>query len=354
MISTDLMMVSANLIEAQIIESALLNKVNLATTLATKAGRIVLAAAGKKVYDFSLRRTQGIDASLAAAKYSYIAGAKGTSNVYAGFTYGIPVSGTMAHSFVMSFDREIDSFRAFARTLPSKSILLVDTYNVKKGIASVIKVTKTLKSENINILGIRLDSGNLAADAKYARRQLDKAGLKKIGIFASGDLDEYRIEKLIQKNAPIDAFGVGTRMGCSADMPYSDTIYKLVEIRKNNKDFTPAMKLSKNKATLPSRKQVFRNFNKKGIMIKDSIGLEKEKLSGKKLLKKLMVEGRRLYKTKGLDEKQAIFFKKTHSLPAGLKTVKSNYFYPVNISPKLKALTEKLITEINSRISSKK
>ena len=343
--------VSANLIEAQIIESALLNKINLATTLATKAARVVLAASDKKVYDFSLRRAQGIDASLATAKYSYIAGAKGTSNVYAGFVYKIPVSGTMAHSFVMSFDNEIDSFLAFAKTLPSKSILLVDTYNVKKGVATAIKTAKALKAKNIDILGIRLDSGDLTADSKYARKEFDKAGLRKIGIFASGDLDEYKIEKLIDEGAPINAFGVGTRMGCSADIPYSDTIYKLVEIREKSKEFKPVMKLSKNKASLPSKKQVFRKFNKKGIMIKDCIGLTKEKNSGKKLLTKIMAGGRRLYKTRSLDEKQKMFFKKSSSLPAGLKKAKCKYSYPVNIGPELDKLTRELKKQIKLKSS---
>ncbi|MDD5584258.1 MAG: nicotinate phosphoribosyltransferase, partial [Candidatus Omnitrophica bacterium] len=157
-----LLRVTANLIEAQLLESAFLNKINLATTLATKAARVVIAATGKSIYDFSLRRTQGLEAALASAKYSYIAGAKGTSNVYAGFLYKIPVSGTMAHSFVMSFDREIESFMAFAKTFPGRAILLVDTYDTKKGIESALKVAKNLKKEGYDLLGIRLDSGDIA------------------------------------------------------------------------------------------------------------------------------------------------------------------------------------------------
>ena len=221
--------VKANIIEAQIIESILLNKINLAVTLATKSARVVMAAKGKAVYDFSLRRTQGLEASLAAAKYSYISGAEGTSNVYAGFMYKIPVAGTMAHSFVMSFEREAESFLAFSKQYPAKSILLIDTYNVNEGIQNAIKISRYLRKLGCTLLGIRLDSGDLINDAKKVRALLDKDGLIDTCIFASGNLDEYKIDELIKKNAPIDAFGVGTNMGCSADLPFTDVIYKLVE-----------------------------------------------------------------------------------------------------------------------------
>ena len=341
--------VSGNLIESQIIESAVLNKINLATTLATKAARVVLAAKERGVYDFGLRRTQGEEASLAIAKYSYICGVKGTSNVYAGFLYKIPVAGTMAHSFVMSFEREIESFLAFAKTLPTKSILLIDTYGVKQGLHSAIRAAKFLKLQGINILGIRLDSGNLAADAKYARKLLNKEGLSRVGIFASGDLDEYKIEDLVGQGAPIDAFGVGTNMGCSSDRPYSDVIYKLVEITRAGKRFTPTMKLSQGKATLPSRKQVFRTFSSTGIMKKDYIGLENEALAGKKLLKKLMQGGKRLYRENTLDEKRTMFNKKIKALPSLTKKAKNDYEFKVLISPKLSALTKKLESEIEKR-----
>ena len=343
--SQPILTVRANIIQAQIVESLLLNRINLATTLATKALRVVLAAQGKGVFDFSLRRTQGIEASLAAAKYSYIAGAKGTSNVLAGFLYKIPVAGTMAHSFVMSFEREIESFLAFARQFPAKSILLVDTYHVREGIEKAIKVAKRLKKEGYNLLGIRLDSGDLATDAKYARKRLNKEGLDKTIIFASGNLDEYRIEELVKKEAPIDGFGVGTNMGCSSDLPSTDVIYKLVETKEKNKQFAPIMKLSEKKATLPSKKQVFRLFDEKGIMQKDFIGLEKEKIGGKKVLKKVMSKGRRLRKETGLNKKREMLLKKIKGLPKDVNN------YPVLVSKELGRLKDEVKNKIRERMA---
>ncbi|UCG35548.1 MAG: nicotinate phosphoribosyltransferase [Candidatus Omnitrophota bacterium] len=345
--------VTGNIIEAQIVESALLNKVNLATTLATKAFRVVLAAKGRGVYDFALRRTQGQEVSLAVAKYSYIVGAKGTSNCLAGLLYSLPVAGTMAHSFVMSFEREIESFLAFAQQFPAKSILLVDTYDVKQGIASAIRVAKYLKKKGHNLLGIRFDSGDLAGDAKYARRIFDQEGLIDVLIFASGNLDEYAITKLIEKGAPIDAFGVGTHMGCSSDVPYSDVIYKLVEIKEKGKYFIPTMKLSAKKATLPSSKQILRLFDNKGKIVQDQIVLEKEKSKGKKLLRKLMEGGNRLYKEKTIQEKRRIFAEKSESLPQALKKVKTDYNYPVKVSKQLSSLTQAFALRLQKRMLTK-
>ena len=345
--------VSGSLIETQIVESVLLNKINLGTTLATKSARVILTSKGRSVYDFSLRRTQGIDASLAAAKCSYITGAKGTSNVLAGFLYKIPVVGTMAHSFIMSFDKETDSFLAFASQFPTRSILLVDTYDVKKGIDSAIRVARFLKRRGFDLLGIRLDSGNLVEDAKYARKILDENGLIDTLIFASGNLDEYKIKKMVKENAPIDAFGVGTNMGCSSDNPYTDVIYKLVEIKERGKNFIPTMKLSEGKVTLPARKQVFRIFDKNGTMEKDIIGLEKEKINGKKLLKKLMDKGKRISKEKSCQEKQEIFLKKIKTLPPSLKEIDTNYQYPILISNELASLAERVKKQIKKRFSPK-
>ncbi len=348
-----IMRVTANIIEAQIVESILLNKINLATMLATKALRIVLAAKGRGVYDFSLRRTQGIEASLASAKYSYIAGVKGTSNVYAGLLYDIPVVGTMAHSYVMSFDKEIDSFLAFARQFPTKSILLVDTYDTKKGVVKAIRVAKILKKIGCNLLGIRLDSGDLLSDSKYARFQLDEAGLIDTIILASGDLDEYKINDLISKKAPIDAFGVGTNMGCSSDLPYTDVIYKLVEIRDNNRSFVPTMKLSEDKTTLPSRKQVYRIFYPNGVMKEDYICLDKEKFKGKKLLKKMMHKGERLFRRKSIKEKRQMFLGKVQYLPQPLREIDKSFCYSVHISDELKKLIEEVKKSIKIRTAKK-
>ncbi len=351
--SEPIMRVTANIIEAQIAESILLNKINLATTLATKAMRIVLASKGRGVYDFSLRRTQGIEAALACAKYSYIAGVRGTSNVYAGYLYGIPVVGTMAHSYVMSFDREIDSFFAFVRQFPTKSILLVDTYDTKKGILKAIKVARALKKMGFNLLGIRLDSGDLISDSKYARLKLDEEGLIDTIILASGNLDEYAISDLIEKKAPIDAFGVGTNMGCSSDLPYTDVIYKLVEIKENSRSFTPVMKLSSQKTTLPSKKQVFRIFSPCGLMKEDYICTFEEGFDGKKLLKKVMYKGKRLSREKSLKEKQKLLIDKIKLLPEGLKKIDASYVYPVLISEGLKKSARYVRKSIKARTARK-
>ncbi|MDD4183059.1 MAG: nicotinate phosphoribosyltransferase [Candidatus Omnitrophica bacterium] len=346
-----IMRVSANIIEAQIIESIVLNKINLATTLATKAARVVTCAKDKAVYDFSLRRTQGIEASLACAKYSYMAGAKGTSNMLAGFLYKIPVAGTMAHSYVMSFEKEIDSFLAFAQSFPTKSIFLVDTYEVRKGIKSAIKIAKIMKHEGVNLLGIRLDSGNFLEDSKYARSLLDQEGLIDTIIVASGNLDEYKIEKLVADKAPIDAFGVGTNMGCSSDLPYTDVLYKLVEIKSRGAEFMPTMKFSPEKLTLPSKKQVFRVFDGNGIMQSDSIGLCDEKIKGKKLMRKIMDKGVLLYKEKDIMKKKDILVKKMETIPSELLRLENKYIYPVKISKRLSMLTKRLKAQIKKRIS---
>ena len=352
--SEPILRVTSNIIEAQIVESILLNKVNLGITLATKALRIVLSAKGRGVYDFSLRRTQGVEASLACAKYSYIAGVKGTSNVYAGFLYRIPVAGTMAHSFVMSFNKEIDSFIAFSRQFPAKSILLVDTYDTRSGIDKAVSVAKDLKKAGFNLLGIRLDSGDLASDSRYARYQMDKEGLIDTVIFASGNLDEYKIDSLVKKNAPIDAFGVGTNMGCSSDEPYTDVIYKLVEIKDKSKDFIPTMKLGGSKTTLPGRKQVYRVFGSDGTMKEDYICVDKEKIQGKKLLRKVISGGKRIIKEKTLDRKREIMFDKIKCLPEAARSINDIEFkYPVLTSGNLMKLTDAVKKQIAFRIAKK-
>ncbi|MCM8773502.1 MAG: nicotinate phosphoribosyltransferase, partial [Candidatus Omnitrophica bacterium] len=341
--------VTGNLIEAQIIESLLLNKLNLALTLATKSARIVLSAKGRGIYDFSLRRTQGIEASLACAKYSYIAGAKGTSNLLAGYLYNIPVVGTMAHSFVMSFEREIESFLAFAKQFPTKSILLIDTYNTEQGIEKAIRIAKTLQKEGFTLLGVRLDSGDLAKDSNYVRAVLDRNGLIDTLILVSGNLDEYKINKLVEEKKPIDMFGVGTHMGCSSDQPFTDVIYKLVEIKEKNKQFIPTMKLSEGKITLPGRKQIFRIFNRDGLMEKDYIGLREEKLEGKKLLKMLMKNGHPLYRRKTIEEKRKLLLEKMKKLPEKFKNIDIKENYPVHLSKKLISLTEEIKHNIIKR-----
>ena len=253
-----LIRVTAPIIEAQLVETFLLNSVNLQTMIATKASRVVHAAKGKSVIEFGLRREPGIDAGMKVARSSYIAGCQGTSNVLAGQAYGIPVFGTMAHSFIMSYPKEIDAFRAFAKTFPNKSTLLIDTYDDISGAEKAAVVAKELEAKGFRLGGVRLDSGDLAQTSKKVRKILDDQGLDYVKIFASGDLDEFKIEELLSKGARIDSFGVGTKMGTSADRPYLDVIYKLCETMAADGSFSPIMKLSKDKITLPGRKQVYR------------------------------------------------------------------------------------------------
>lgn len=340
--------VTGNIIETQIVETILLNRINLAVTLATKATRVVMAAGGRAVYDFSLRRTQGNDAALAAAKYSYIAGVKGTSNLLAGYLYKIPVVGTMAHSFVMSFEREKDSFLAFAKLYPAKSILLIDTYSIKTGIQNALKVAQYLRREGINLLGIRLDSGNLIEDSKYVRHLLDRAGLIDTMIFASGDLDEYKIKEIVKSRAPIDAFGVGTHMGCSSDLPFVDVIYKLVALKERRRNNIPVMKLSKNKITYPYPKQIYR-IEDKGRYREDIICLENEKFAGKKLLRLVMKKGRRIRKKLEIENKRKLFFEKISFLPPSLKDFTSSGGYAVKISARVEKSVEDVKKEMEKR-----
>jgi nicotinate phosphoribosyltransferase len=337
-----LIRVTAPLIEAQLVETFLLNTVNLQTMIATKASRVVHAAKGKAIIEFGLRREHGIDAGMKVARCSYIAGCQGTSNVLAGLKYGIPVFGTMAHSFVMSFDREIDAFRAFAKTFPNKSTLLIDTYDDIAGAEKAATVAKELEKKGCKLGGVRLDSGDLAEISKKVRALLDEKGLRYVTIFASGDLDEYRIAELLSKGAKIDAFGVGTRMGTSADKPYIDVIYKLCETMNEKANFSPIMKLSEGKVTLPGRKQVFRFKDKKGNLAKDVIALADEKVKGEPLLVKVMENGKVTYDMPSLSDIRASAQENLSKLPEKYKKLTEAPPYPVELSPALEDMIKKL------------
>jgi nicotinate phosphoribosyltransferase len=263
--------ISGPLIEAQIVESLVMNQIGLAALIATKAARSVLAARGRRLVEFGLRRSQGVDASLIAARSSYLAGFVGTSNVLAGCRYQIPLYGTMAHSYVMAHEREREAFEHFVELFPSLSTLLVDTYDTIRGVENAAIIARDLRDKGFKLQAVRLDSGDLADLSVKTRRILDQNGLQDVSIFASGNLDEYRIRDLIRAGAPIDAFGVGTAMVVSADAPSLDLVYKLAEYRG-----MPRMKTSINKITLPGRKQWFRAFNASGGFYADIIGLVDE------------------------------------------------------------------------------
>lgn len=344
-----LIRVTAPIIEAQLVETFLLNTINLQTMIATKASRVVHAAKGKSVIEFGLRREHGIDAGMKVARSSYIAGCQGTSNVLAGQTYDIPVFGTMAHSFIMSYPKEIDAFRAFSKTFPNKSTLLIDTYNDISGAEKAAIVAKELEAKGYRLGGVRLDSGDLAEDSQKVRKILDDQGLDYVKIFASGDLDEFKIHELLASGARIDSFGVGTKMGTSADRPYLDVIYKLCETITANGDSLPIMKLSKDKITLPGRKQVYRFKNRIGDFEKDVIALADEKMQGDPLLIKVMEKGKITYNLPSLKEIRASVVHNFSLLPDGYKALTDAPVYQVELSLNLQKLIKTLTRQITEK-----
>jgi nicotinate phosphoribosyltransferase len=271
--NTPLVRVQGNIIETQIIETLLLNILNFESLIATKASRLKQVAGEKAVLDFGLRRSQGFG-GIQASKASIIGGLNGSSNVYAGLEYGLDVSGTMAHSWVQSFSDELTAFQTYARHFPENTILLVDTYDtLKQGVPNAIKVAKELKEKGASLKAIRLDSGDLAYLSKKARKLLDDEGFHDVKIAVSNQLDEYLIKSLLDQKAPIDIFGVGTKLVTAYDDPALDGVYKLSSINKE-----PTLKISENveKITLPDVKKVTRYYNKDGSFYVDGISLEHE------------------------------------------------------------------------------
>jgi nicotinate phosphoribosyltransferase len=254
----------APIAEAQLAETFLMNQIHFQTVVASKASRVVTAAAGRPVVDFGLRRMHGADAGLKSARAFHIAGVAATSNVLAGQVFGTPVAGTMAHSYIQAHDRELDAFRAFVRLYPD-TILLVDTYDTLDGVRNVIEVAREL-GEEFRVHGIRLDSGDLHDLAVRSREMLNTAGLDRLEIFASSGLDEFEIAELLRRGAPIDGFGVGTGMGVSEDAPALDIVYKLAEYGGRGR-----LKMSPDKPILPGRKQVYR-VEERGRAVRDVIG----------------------------------------------------------------------------------
>jgi nicotinate phosphoribosyltransferase len=341
--------IKAPIIQAQLVETALLNIINLSTMIATKASRVVYFAGDRKVYDFSLRRTHGFDAGLRAARSSYIAGCMGTSNLLAGMVYKIPVVGTMAHSFVMAFESEIAAFKAFTQTFPENSILLIDTYNNLKGIENAMRVARDLKIKGYRLKSVRIDSGDLVKISREIRRILNNNGFRDVEILASGNLDEYKIARLIKSGAAIDSFGVGTNMGTSCDMPFCDVIYKISEVSSGTGEFLPTMKLSTAKTTYPGRKQIFRQLDGSGSFKRDIIGLESENINSNPLLFKVMLKGRSIYNQPALDDIRRFAIDSIGRLPARYKRLTNASRYPVEISPGLKRLTKRLGKELRKR-----
>ena len=266
--------VEGPVIDCQLIETALLNLVNFQTLVATKTARVVRAAEGRPVSDFGLRRAQGPDGGLAVARASYIAGASSTSNVLAGKIYGIPVFGTHAHSWVMAFPSELEAFRSFAKSSPKNCTLLLDTYDVHQGIKNAIVVAKEMEAAGERLSAVRLDSGDLARLSKEARAAFDEAGLPYVKISVSNDLDEYTVQSLLAQGAPIDSFGVGTKLATCDPQPSLGGVYKLAAIRASaDEDWTPVIKLSEQgyKRTVPGVQRVLRYYDAAGRPTADMI-----------------------------------------------------------------------------------
>lgn len=335
--------VEAPLIEAQLVETFLINALSFQTMIATKASRCFHAADGRNLVDFSLRRTQGIDAGLKVARACFIGGFIGTSNVLAGKLYGLPVFGTMAHSFITSFEREADAFRAFARTFPAHTVLLIDTYDTLAGARKAALVGKEMARRGEKLRGVRLDSGDIAGLSKKVRRILDEAGLKQATIFASGAFDEMKISQVLRRGGVVDAFGVGTKMGVSADAPYLDMAYKMVEYSRR-----PVLKLSSGKETLVGKKQVFRFFSASGLMRRDVIGLRDDRLAGgEPLLQWVMREGHILGKLPSLGSIRKRFLEEFSRLDEKYKAFeRRSSFFPVGLSPRLRRLQ----TQVTQRV----
>jgi nicotinate phosphoribosyltransferase len=280
-----LIRVTAPLPEAQLLESALLNIMNFQTLIATKAARVVWAAQGDPVIDFGLRRAHGPDGALMASRAAYIGGIDGTSNVLAGKLYGIPVRGTHAHSWVESFNKELEAFRAYARVYPDACVLLADTYDtLHSGVSNAIQVGQELRKNGHELKGIRLDSGDLSYLSKQARRVLDKGGFPDVAIVASSDLDEWLVESLKRQGARIDVWGVGTRLVTSFSYPALGGVYKLTALDEDGNRMVPKIKRSDNpqKITNPGIKKVVRIYDKKGHMRGDVLFLDEEEIPTKR------------------------------------------------------------------------
>ena len=331
-----LLRIAAPMIEAQIVETALLSTVAHQTGIASKAARVAIACGDRAFVDFASRRAHGPEAAVKAARSAYLAGASATSNVLAGKLYGIPTSGTMAHSYVMAFADEREAFRRFARDFPTTAVLLIDTYDTVQGARHAVEVAHELAAEGVQLRGVRLDSGDLGELSKQVREVLDAGGLADVMIVASGDLDEHRISALLDAGAPIDSFGVGTQMGVSADAPALSAVYKLAEYSGR-----PVLKLSTGKDSLPGRKQVWRR-ERDGVLEGDTIGLDGEEgLGGRPLLEQVMAAGSRVGGAPSLADARETCARMLASVPEGLRSLEeSEDESPVATSSGIDALVQ--------------
>jgi len=332
-----LIRITAPIREAQLVESRLMNLMHFQTIVASKAVRCALAAPGRLLVDFGLRRAHGGEAALLSARASYLAGFSGTATVEAGRQFGVPIYGTMAHSYIQAHADESAAFAAFARAQPENAILLIDTYDTERAAHKVVQLARTLAAEGIAIKGVRIDSGDLAEHARRVRAILDAAGLAGVTIFASGNLDEFRVRDLLARGAPIDGFGIGTRMNTSADAPYLDCAYKLQEY-----DGEPRRKRSEGKATWPGRKQVYRQCDGAGRWQRDVVTLASHPVPGTPLLVPVVREGRPVAPLPELSAIRQSLCEEVARLPESLRVLDGQAPAQVEIAPALRELAAEI------------
>jgi nicotinate phosphoribosyltransferase len=336
--------VTAPISQAQFVESRLINLLHFQTMIASKGARCVLAAPGKMLVDFGFRHAHGAEAGLMAARASYIAGFSGTATVLGGKVFDIPVYGTMAHAYVQAHDTESDAFESFARAQPNNVVLLIDTYDTEQGAREAVKVASLLRQSGIVVKAVRLDSGDLADLAVKVRNILDEGGLQETAIFSSGNLDEYGLRDLVSRNAPIDGFGVGTRLDTSADAPFLECVYKLVEYEGQ-----PRRKRSQNKVSWPGRKQVYRQFGKDTEMQADIITIEGDSQPGETLIEPVMRAGQRLQSPESLLQLRSRAKQQLDALPPHLKGLQVQPAFQAAISSALHRLAERADEELAQR-----
>jgi len=327
--------VTAPLPQAQLVESRVMNLLNFQTMVASKAARSVLVAGEKPLIDFGLRRAHGAEAGLLAARASYLSGFAGTATVLAGKVFGIPLYGTMAHSFVQAHEDELLAFEYFAQAYPENVVILLDTYDTEAAAQKVVSLAQKLNTRGISVNAVRLDSGDLADHARKVRRILDKGGLSQTQILASGNLDEYRLRDLVKHDVPIDSFAVGTAMTTSSDAPSLDCAYKLQEYAGR-----PTRKRSEGKATWPGRKQVYRYYTPDARLSHDIVTTDRDRRPGELLLRPVMKEGRRLESAPSMDDVRRYAAGQLVQLPESLRALEITSAYDVRISQDLQSLVQ--------------
>lgn len=325
--------VVAPLREAQLVETRLINLLQFQTLVAAKAARVRLAAGDKLLVDFGLRRAHGAEAGLLSARASHLAGFDGSSNVLAGMRWNVPLYGTMAHSYIQAHDSELAAFEDFAHSHPQATTLLIDTWDTEAAARALPALAQKLAADGIAIQAVRLDSGDLGDHARKVRAILDAGGMPSIRIFASGNLDEYAVAALVAQGAPIDGFGVGTRMNTSADAPYLDCAYKLQEYAGQAR-----RKRSEGKATWPGRKQVFRRHDAAGRLAGDTLTLAGETAPGEPLLATVMTDGRRVAPSPSLAEIRQYALAQLAALPEPLRGLDMPVPYEVAVAEPLREL----------------